>query len=414
MQQDIISNLANPQALEALYRKDKTAFKQAFDTLYPSLENELLADYWQARLHYERSDLSWGSNQEIGAIIVMALSAGMLVKFPDFFPINEDTYYVRNFSFFVLPFLMLFFIWKRKLSPLKTTIALGLATIACIFINLLPDDNSSDTLVLTCIHIPLFLWALLGFTFVGSTKKELEKRLHFLRYNGELAVMSAVILITGFLMTGLSVGLFSLLDIDNLETYIENMVKFGLPATPIVATYVVQRNPQLVNKVSSVIAKIFSPLVLMILVVYLFAVILTGKDPYNDREFLMLFNLMLIGVMALILFSVVESSKGNRQRIGTFLVFALAIVAMLVNAIALSAIIFRISEWGITPNRLTVLGTNLLILSHLCLVTYQLYQGLRTKENTGKVEHTITNYLPVYMVWTAVVCFLFPLIFQFG
>ncbi len=62
-------------------------------------------------------------------------------------------------------------------------------------------------------------------------------------------------------MTGITIGLFSLLGINIEQFYFENIVIFALPAVPILGTYLIQTNPQLVGKVSPVIAKIFSPLV---------------------------------------------------------------------------------------------------------------------------------------------------------
>ncbi|GAB1374555.1 hypothetical protein MASR1M46_14410 [Bacteroidales bacterium] len=76
------------------------------------------------------------------------------------------------------------------------------------------------------------------------------------------------------------------------------------------------------GKVSPVIAKIFSPLVLIMLLVFLSAMAFSGKDPYNDREFLIIFNALLVGVMAIIFFSVAESSSGGAmQRYGYFYFF---------------------------------------------------------------------------------------------
>src|SRR5690606_33941166 len=102
--------------------------------------------------------------------------------------------------------------------------------------------------------------------------------------------------------------LFSLIGI-NIEYFFQNyLVVFGLPAIPILATLLTYTNPKLVNKVSPIIAKLFSPVVLVMLLAYLGAIIYSGKNPYNDREFLLLFNSLLIGVMALIFFSVAEGT----------------------------------------------------------------------------------------------------------
>jgi hypothetical protein len=245
-----------------------------------------------------------------------------------------------------------------------------------IFINLLPDVTKSDSTVLSCIHLALFLWAVSGFAFVGDAKDNNEKRLRFLKYNGDLLVMTALILIAGAILTGITIGLFSLIGFNIEEFYFQNIVIFGLPAAPIFATFLIRTNPQLVGKVSPVIAKIFSPLVLVMLVIYLVAMIYSGKDPYNDREFLLIFNGLLIGVMAIIFFSVAETSGTPKSQAETWIIFLLSVVTVIVNGIALSAILFRISEWGITPNRAAVLGGNVLILINLLLVTVQLFKVL--------------------------------------
>src|SRR5690606_41200120 len=93
------------------------------------------------------------------------------------------------------------------------------------------------------------------------------------------------------------------------------------------------------------------------LVAYLVAIIYSGKDPYTDREFLLFFNLLLIGVMAIIFYSVAESS-GIKAKLQVWVLFLLSLLTIAVDGIALSAILFRITEWGITPNRAAVLGSN--------------------------------------------------------
>ena len=161
------------------------------------------------------------------------------------------------------------------------------------------------------------------------------------------------------------------------------------------------------------IEKIFSPLVLVMLVIYLVAMVFSGKDPYNDREFLLIFNALLIGVMAIIFFSVAETSNTAKTKAEIWILLLLSVVTIIVNGIALSAIVFRIAEWGITPNRLAVLGGNVLILINLFLVTAQLTKVVSNKADINSVGITIARYLPVYIVWTIVVTFIFPFVFGF-
>ncbi len=396
-----------------MYRGNKAPFKREFSGLYPELKGNILADYWNERLNYESDDISWGSRKEFLFVVIASLIAGLFAKFPAIFNINEEYFYPRHISFLVFPFLAAYFAWKNNLTVTRIAVLAG-AIVAClVYINFLPNNPNSDTLVLACIHLPLLLWVILGVSFAGNELGDYQKRLSFLRFNGDLAVMSALLVIAGGIMTGITIGLFSLIGFQIEKFYFEYVVAFGLPAVPIVASFLTQTNPQLVNKVSPVIAKIFSPLVLVMLVIYLGAIIFSGKDPYNDREFLLLFNVLLIGVMALIFFSVAENSTQGKPASGAWVLLLLSIVTVVVNGIALSAISFRISEWGITPNRLAVLGGNVLILVHLLLVTVMLFKTIRKKAAITEVGRAITLYLPVYFVWTIVVVFIFPLLFGF-
>jgi hypothetical protein len=410
---DILTNIDNPKELEILYRNNKAAFKTEFNLLYPELKDKKLADFWSERLNYESSEISWGSNKELTFVIIASLLAGVIAKLPVLLNINEQLFYQRNIGFIIFPILTSYFIWRKGLSIKKILIAAVAFLIALIFINLLPADNKSDTLILSCIHLPLFLWAVLGFSYAGDNIRSCPKRLDFLRYNGDLVIMTTLLGIAGAILTAITIGLFSAIGLNIEKFYFDYIGIFGLAALPIVATYITQTNPQLVNKVSPVIAKIFSPLVLIMLVVYLTAILFSGKDPYNDRDFLMVFNFLLTGVMAIIIFSVAETFKKNGNRTGRFILLALAIVTVIVNGIALSAILFRISEWGITPNRLAVLGSNILILTNLLTITFRLFKNISKKTDLSEVENSISMFLPIYILWTIIVTFIFPLIFHF-
>jgi hypothetical protein len=396
-----------------MYRTNKVHFKRAFSTLYPELKGNILADFWNERLNYEGDEINWGTGRELLFVVIASLVAGVIAKLPDFLSIDEDFFYPRNIGFIIFPALMAYFARKNKLSPGKIAFIVGLTLASVIFINSLPEVKKSDTLVLSCLHLLLFLWSILGFAFISEKPNDDEKRLSFLRYNGDLVVMTTLILIAGAIMTGITIGLFELIGFRIEEFYFKNIVVFGLPAAPIVGTYLTQTNPQLVGKVSPVIAKIFSPLVLVMLIIYILAIIYSGKDPYNSREFLLMFNALLIGVMAIIFFSVAETSKTIKSGMEIWVLFLLSVVTVIVNGIALSAILFRISEWGITPNRAAVLGGNILILIHLLLVTAQLFRVLSKKSDITGVGTAIAFYLPIYCIWTIIVTFIFPLLFGF-
>ncbi|TGE07636.1 DUF4153 domain-containing protein [Hymenobacter fodinae] len=413
MKAEVLQNLDNPRQLEKLYRDNRAAFKKEFNALYPSIQEQPVAQIWNERLNFEGENISWGSGRELLFVVVAAFIAGLIAKIPQLFGLSPDYFYPRNIAFIVFPLLTAYFAWKQKL-PTRTLAVVALLLLgSVVYINALPRNEQSDTLLLACIHLPLFLWAVLGFTYVGPEPASAARRLSFLRYNGDLVVMTAIILLAGGLMTAITIGLFGLIGLRIENFYMQYIGVWGAAAAPIVGTYLVQTNPHLVNKVSPVIAKIFTPLVLVMLIVYLGAVFYTGKDPYNNRDFLLLFNLLLIGVMALIAFSVAEASKSANRKFENLLLLGLSGVTILVNGVALSAILFRISEWGITPNRLAVLGGNVLILLNLLLVAYRLFKTVQDHQELAAVENSIVSYLPVYGIWAAVVVFVFPLAFHF-
>lgn len=413
MKDEILKHIDDPKQLEKLFRTNRALFKREFSTLYPNLKGNTLADFWNERLNYESEDLYWGTTKDITFVIIASILAGIIAKLPAFFNLNEEFFYTRNIGFIVFPLLSIYFAWKNKVTT-KTIVFISVAILVSLFfINFLPYQKKSDSLLLSLIHLPLLLWCVSAYAFVGGNLSNYEKRLDFLRYNGDLAVMIALIAIAGAILTGVTIGLFSLIHLDIKKFYFEYVVIFGAAAAPIVGTYLTQTNPQIVNRVSPVIAKIFSPLVLITLIAYLAAIVISGKDLYNDREFLLIFNALLIGVMAIILFSVAGTSRPTKNYAETFILFLLSILTVIVNGFALSAILFRITEWGFTPNRIAVLGGNILMLTNLILVTIRLLKALKRKNDKPEVGVAIALFLPVYAIWAFFVTFFLPLIFNF-
>ena len=413
MHQEIRDYLADPVQLENLYRTNSTEFAKAFHSIYPEIKEDKLAQYWHARLSYERSEISWGTKSDWYFVIVASILAGIVAKFPIIFTIKPEFFYTRNIGFIVFPALASYFIWKRDIPFSRILITAGIFLVSAIYINLLPDTPNNDTIILACLHLPFLLWSLLGFNFVGDDLKSDEKRLEFLRFNGDFLILSGILVIVGGIFTAIVIGLFKAIGLKIEDFYFDYIAVFAGAALPILATLITQSNPQLVSKVSPVIAKICSPIVLIMLLVYLSAVLFSDKDPYNDRNFLLVFNLLLLGVMAIILFSLAETPKNSKGHWSLGILLALSIVTMIVNGIAFTAILFRISEWGITPNRLAILGANFLMLANLVFIAYRLFNRVVKKDENSRVENAIANFLPIYVLWVIVVVFVFPVLFNF-
>ncbi|MDP3359298.1 MAG: hypothetical protein Q8S41_08105 [Lutibacter sp.] len=410
---EIIQNIDNPKQLEKLYRKNKTDFQRVFNTIYPEIKDNSTAQIWNERLNYPQEEIFWGHKNDLIFVGVMIFVAGLIAQIPQFFNIDEDFFFPRNIGFIVFPMLTAYFAYKQNLGISKLLFPIIAILLSVFYINFLPDNDKSDSIILACIHLPIFLWTVVGYTFVGGNVNDSQKKIDFLRFNGDFVVMTAVMVLSGILFTGITIGLFELIGLKIEDFFAQHIAVWGAPAIPILATYLVRNNPQLVNKISPVIARIFTPIVFAMLLIFLSAIIYTGKNIYNDRNFLIIFNALLIGVMAIILFSVTAATKNANEKWNLLFLFGLSALTIILNGFALSAIAFRLVEFGITPNRIAVLGANLLIFINLILVAHKLFLILRGKSEVQKVENIIALFIPIYGIWTALVTFLFPLLFNF-
>jgi hypothetical protein len=413
MKNTILENINNPEFLETTYRKDGAAFKQSFAEAYPTVKDELLAKAWYERLNYKQSDISWGIKNEWKVIALLAILVAVVALLPNFITVEQDVFYAKNIGFIVFPALMVYFVWKQN-QPLNKLIApLVISLISALYINLLPAPLKSDSVSQAFFHLPLFLWVIFGYVYIGGDFTAIGKKINFLRFNGDLLVLSGLMLIAGGLFTAITINLFEVLKVNIITVYFNYFVAIGLSIIPLFAAYLIENNGHLVHKVSPVIARIFTPLVTITLFIYLVTIFFTGTYPTANRDYLLLFNVLLIAVMALILFSLSEIAKHTQQKLNQIILFVLSVLAIIVNGIALASILYRINDFGFTPNRLAVLGGDILILVNLLLVSFNLFKVVKGRVEVEKVESSIALFLPLYFVWTAFVTFGFPILFQY-
>ena len=353
---------------------------------------------------------------DILILVITCVISGFLILLPEWFElgISESNFYESNaplIAFFGLTLFTLLIKERFNLKVLITTLVVF--AISAVYINLIGVKGESSSVVLARIHLPLMLWCLYGLIYTDFKWGEKSKLIDFLRYNGELAILLAVIMITGGIMVGLTIGLFQAIEINITEMYFEKFALVGVVSVPILTTFITKRFPAIAGKIAPVIASIFSPMVLVILVFFLVSLFFVNKDPINDRDFLLVFNFMLLGVMALIVFSVSETATIRNKKFGRIILLALTTVTLIIDIIALTAIIYRLGEFGLSPNRFAVLATNILIFGNILLIMIDLIKVNFKNRNIDIVENTIAGYLPVYALWTVFAVFLLPLIFEF-
>ena len=92
----------------------------------------------------------------------------------------------------------------------------------------------------------------------------------------------------------------------------------------------------------------------------------------------------------------------------------LVVVALAVDAVMLTAMLSRITEFGFSPNKIAALGLNLLLLVHLVRTAWLTVGFLRGRRAFMALERWQTRYLPVYGVWAAIVVVIFGPVFGFA
>ncbi|MCU0640278.1 MAG: hypothetical protein MUF59_10495 [Candidatus Krumholzibacteria bacterium] len=405
----IIELLDDPQGLEALYRDDPDAFRAALYEACIAVPGSATLGIWRARLEFRGPARQADWRGRLPRAIVIAAILGALIRIPAL-RLDPEWYYTRFApSLALLALAVYFWIGRRERWSLVvgTILALG----AAAYVSLLP--GLSDSVVMALIHLPVVFWAFLGLVFMGGSWREADSRVRFVRYNGELLVLGSLVALGGIVFSGLTVAMFELISEKSGQWYIDNLAVFGAAAVPVAATFLYDTVFNRRTGIAAVLARIFSPLFLLMAAVYLIAAFAGGKNPFIDRSFLIMCNGLMLVVLGISVFSIVERDEAPGMQIMDNINLALVVVTILIDVIALSAILFRIASFGITPNRVAVLGANLVIIVHLGMICGAYVAFLRRRTGFAVMRQAVGSYLPVYAAWAAAVAFLLPVIFRF-
>jgi len=310
MKEKILNNLDNPHALELLFRQDPAAFRRAFPEVRKQDPESIVLAVWQERF-MEQAEASEAKSRllarDLRLALLLAALAGLCTRVILHFVIGQTIAPV-NILYGVVPLMAAYFALTQKKPDKKLLLNLaGLFLGSLIYINILPLQES-DSIIMAYLHLPVFLWIVLGLAFTGNDHRSIEARLAYIRFNGEFAIVYAIFAISGMILTALTLMLFELAlpGQDVAKFYLENVVVFGAAALSLVATYLVTTQLKLAKTLAPWIARIFSPLVFLTLLAYLAVLLMAGRNPFLDRDFLIAFNGILLVVLAITIFTLTE------------------------------------------------------------------------------------------------------------
>lgn len=352
-------------------------------------------------------------------VIVFSLIAGTLSKIPEWFFKPADGWSAayemmifKNITLWVLPLVALYLLIQHKSSRKMILTLMGLFALSFVLINVYPFVGERQTELLSGLHAPLLMWLITGVAYLGSDWKLVKRRMDFIRFTGE-AFIYGVLIYSGLGVLILFIFLiFSSINVDPSEFVTKVLLPYGAYGTVLVTIYQVEKK-NLMENFAPILAKIFSPLFLIAMVVFLLTIVITGRNPLVDRNYLIAFDAMLILVLALVLYVLSSRKEGEPVNVFDMLSLALIVTALIIDGIALFQILSRLFSMGITPNKMAALGENLLVMGNLGGLAFFYTQIMRKKAKFDALEKYQTDYLWLYAGWLAVVAFVFPLLFGF-
>lgn len=288
--------------------------------------------------------------------------------------------------------------------------------VAAVVANIYPFPGATETSateILLVVHLPVLLWFVVGLAHAGTRWRQSDARMDAVRFTGEWAIYFALIALGGGVLVGLSVAVFSAIRLEVEDVVVEWVLPFGAAGAVIVAALLVEAKRSVIENIAPVLTKLFTPLFALLLLAFLGAMAWT-RTVDIDREVLIIFDLLLVVVLALALFSM--SARGPGAPPGAFdrLQLVLVVSALVVDAVGLSAMVSRIALWGPSPNKLVALGLNIVLFINLAWLAWMLLGFLRRRRTHASLERWQMAYLPIYAAWAAIVVVVVPPVFGFA
>lgn len=247
----------------------------------------------------------------------------------------------------------------------------------------------------------------------------------FFTFSADISIFAA--LITGVVSTvfGIFIAIVLYLIQDIIQSLDEKVIiklivlsiSFLSSIFPFLV-YIVYKKMK--TNISIYLSRILMPFSLLFIFILLLLLLMPDIRPYDNRVTFVLYNIML-AVIVLNMFFVRADYKSSIFTKALYIV--LPIVAILFDILVLTSSLYRLAEYGITPNKITLVGTNLVMLGNLVFITFfnikSILNIFKNNEDIKDIKNiTIGDtknvlYIYVYAAWAFIVCFIMPLFYIF-
>jgi hypothetical protein len=372
---------------------------------------------WRQLLVPADEDARRRHRTEIAVVLLLAILGGLLGKIPAILghPVVEENalIYARNASLFAFPPLAIYLIWRRTRSLRFIVVAAATFSVFALAVNLYPSHPPHHTEVLAVLHLPIALLLLLMVLYAGLGWRRPNPRLDFVRFAGEVFIYSVLIALGGMVLVGVAGAMFTLVEIDITPLILNWLAVFGGCGVAVVAAYLVEKKKGAIETIAPVLARIFTPLFAVLLLGLIVTMAATGQAPSEDRDLLIMFDIVLALVLGLVLYTMSARDPEKPADWWDGIVLALVILALVADAVALSGIVGRLAAHGFSPNKTAALGENIALMINLTMLAVGYVRFLSNRSPYQTVIEWQMRYLPVHATWAAFVALAFPPLFGF-
>ncbi|MFU8841171.1 MAG: hypothetical protein ACNA8R_10695 [Nitriliruptoraceae bacterium] len=349
--------------------------------------------------------------------LVLAVAAAVTVQLARLvsgFPDGGGTWLVRNASLLVLPFLAAYLVRSAHPSRRQVLLIAGAFVAAGLVSNLFPFVEAGATEVLAIAHLPVALWAVVGYAWLGADLRGSDGRMALVRSSGSWFVTYVLFALGGGVLVGLTLALLAPTGLLDAEQLVPWVLPSGAAGAVVIAAWLVETRPQVVGAVAPMLAQVFTPLFAVMLVGVTAVYAATGLAGAFDRALLATFDALLVVVVGLVLYGLAARDVARPAGWSDRALLVTVLAALVLDLLVLGAMAARIGELGLTPNRVAAIGLNLVLLGNLVGTAWH---GARFVSGRGELHRLLrwqTAYLPVFPAWAAVVVVLLPPLFRFA
>ena len=348
--------------------------------------------------------------------LVLAIAAAVAIQVARLaagFPDDEPTWFERNLGLLVLPFLAAYFARRRQLDARGWLLTAAPFALAALVINLYPYDTDSDTEILVALHLPVVLWLVVAFPYMGGTIRSHERRMDFVRFTGEWFIYYVLIALGGGVLMALTAGILQPTGVD-VDRVAQWVMPSGAAGAVVVAAWLVESKQRVIENMAPVLSMLFTPLFAVMLACAAVVYAVTGLGDAFDRELVSVFDALLLVVLGLVLYGLSAREPSTSPSSMDAVQLIAVGFALLLDVLVLGAMIARIGDLGFTPNRTAALGLNLVLLVNLAGAAFLSARFLGRRSTLHRLERWQTAYLPVFALWAAAVVVVLPPLFGFS